>query len=219
MPLEPDRILTIEHHVMLRINCPRPRFTKLWSREACVLCVLSRFSHVWLFATPWTVDCQASLSMGFSKENTGVGFHALLQGIILTQELNPCFSCLLLWQAGSLPLASPGKLVMSRSNSSWIGNSTSTTEHKKDNRGEASCIILLPTSSITVIISTAPSGHTYGLVNRGPLWAADKSGKIWFFLTESQLGRCVLSGMGYSCTTAPLVEPWKMIRNIDLPTG
>ena len=26
------------------------------------------FSHVWLFATPWTVACQAPLSMEFSKQ-------------------------------------------------------------------------------------------------------------------------------------------------------
>ena len=31
-------------------------------------CVLSRFSHVWLFATLWTVACQALLSMGFSRQ-------------------------------------------------------------------------------------------------------------------------------------------------------
>ena len=30
--------------------------------------ILSRFSHVWLFETLWTVDCQASLSMGFSRQ-------------------------------------------------------------------------------------------------------------------------------------------------------
>ena len=29
--------------------------------------VLSRFSHVWLFATPWAVACQAPLSVGFSR--------------------------------------------------------------------------------------------------------------------------------------------------------
>ena len=28
-------------------------------------CVLSRFSHVRLFATPWVIACQAPLSMGF----------------------------------------------------------------------------------------------------------------------------------------------------------
>ena len=35
-------------------------------------------SHVWLFATPWTVAHQAPLSMGFSRQNTGVGCHFLL---------------------------------------------------------------------------------------------------------------------------------------------
>ena len=31
-------------------------------------CILSRFSHVQLFATPWTVTHQAPLSMGFSRQ-------------------------------------------------------------------------------------------------------------------------------------------------------
>ena len=30
-------------------------------------------------ATPWTVTCQASMSVGFSRPNTGVGCHFLLQ--------------------------------------------------------------------------------------------------------------------------------------------
>ena len=47
--------------------------------------------------------------MGFSSKNTGVGCHALLQGIFLTQGLNPRLLHLLHWQAGSLPLAPPGK--------------------------------------------------------------------------------------------------------------
>ena len=42
-------------------------------------------------------------------KNTGVGCHALLQGIFLTQRLNWCLLCLLHWQVGSLPLAPPGK--------------------------------------------------------------------------------------------------------------
>ena len=32
------------------------------------VCVLNPFSHVWLFMTPWTVAYQASLSMGFSRQ-------------------------------------------------------------------------------------------------------------------------------------------------------
>ena len=60
---------------------------------------------------PWTVAHQAPLFMGFPSKKTGVGYHFLLQGIFLTQELNPC---LLHWQRDSLPLShqeSPGKYV------------------------------------------------------------------------------------------------------------
>ena len=42
-------------------------------------------------------------------KNTGVGCHVLLQGIFQTQGSNPHLLCLLHWQAGSLPLAPPGK--------------------------------------------------------------------------------------------------------------
>ena len=44
-----------------------------------------------------------------SPGNIGTGCHFLLQGIFLTQGSNPHLLCLLNWQAGSLPLASPGK--------------------------------------------------------------------------------------------------------------
>ena len=40
------------------------------------------------FATSGTVAYQASLSIEFSGNNTGVGWHVLLQGIFLTQGLN-----------------------------------------------------------------------------------------------------------------------------------
>ena len=38
-------------------------------------------------------------------KNSGMGCHALPQGIFLTQGLNQCLLCLLHWQAGSLHLA------------------------------------------------------------------------------------------------------------------
>ena len=40
-------------------------------------CVLSRFSCVQLFASLWTVACQASLSLGFSRQQywSGLPFH------------------------------------------------------------------------------------------------------------------------------------------------
>ena len=46
----------------------------------------------------------ASLSLDFPGKNTGVGCHALLQGIFPTQGSNPCLLRLLHWQVGSLPL-------------------------------------------------------------------------------------------------------------------
>ena len=51
------------------------------------LCVLSH-SVVSNPATPWTVACQAPLSMGFSRQEYWSGCHALLQGIFPTQGSN-----------------------------------------------------------------------------------------------------------------------------------
>ena len=52
-------------------------------------CLLSRFSRVQPSAVLWTVARQAALSMGFSR-NAGVGCHAFLQEIFLTQGSSPC---------------------------------------------------------------------------------------------------------------------------------
>ena len=71
--------------------------------------VWQSLSHVWFFATPWTVACQGPLSMGFSRQEYGVGCHAHLQGIFPTQGSNSRLLCLLHWQAGSLALVPPGK--------------------------------------------------------------------------------------------------------------
>ena len=46
-------------------------------------------SRVRLFATPWTVAYQPPPSTDSPGKNIGVGCHFLLQGIFLTQELNP----------------------------------------------------------------------------------------------------------------------------------
>ena len=59
------------------------------------------------FAAPQTVACQVPLSMGFPRENTGMGCHFLLQGIFPNQGSN---SRLLHWQADSLPVDYHGSL-------------------------------------------------------------------------------------------------------------
>ena len=45
------------------------------------------------FATPWMIALQAPLSMEFSRQETGVGCHFLLQRIFLTQD-RTCVSCI-----------------------------------------------------------------------------------------------------------------------------
>ena len=59
-------------------------------------------------ANLWTIARQAPLSMGGDSpgKNTGVGCHALLQGIFPTQGKNSSLLSLLHWQVGSLPLVS-----------------------------------------------------------------------------------------------------------------
>ena len=73
-----------------------------------VLCV-NHFLHVWLFGTLWTIACQAPRPWDSPGKHTGVGCHALFQGIFPTQGSNPHLLSLLHWQAGSLPLVPPGK--------------------------------------------------------------------------------------------------------------
>ena len=53
-------------------------------------------------------------------KNPGVGCHALLQGIFLTQGLNLWLLCLLHWQEGFLPLVSPGRPIYIYIYSSYI---------------------------------------------------------------------------------------------------
>ena len=77
-----------------------PVFTILLQTLVHSQLVLSCFSRVWLFATLWTV-ARLLCPWNSPGKNTGVDCCALLQGIFLTQGLNPHFLCLLHWQAKS----------------------------------------------------------------------------------------------------------------------
>ena len=56
----------------------------------------------------WSPPCFSDHGDSPGK-NTGVGCRFLLQGIFTTQGSSPLLLSLLHWQAGSLPLAPPGK--------------------------------------------------------------------------------------------------------------
>ena len=62
-----------------------------------LLCYVELLYRVQLFVIPWTVACQASLSMDSPGKNARVGGHALLQRIFPTQESNPGLPALAGW--------------------------------------------------------------------------------------------------------------------------
>ena len=84
---------------------------KLSLHEALLVCVRAKSLQL----CPTLCDSMSCSPPGYPVhgdspgENTGVGCHALLQGIFLTQGSNPSLLCLLHWQVGSLPQAPPGK--------------------------------------------------------------------------------------------------------------
>ena len=55
------------------------------------MCVPSRFSHVQLFATPWTVADQAPLSMGFSRQESRSGLPCPSPGDLPNPGIKPTF--------------------------------------------------------------------------------------------------------------------------------
>ena len=72
-------------------------------------CMLSRLSCP-LLCNPMDWGQPGSSVHGISQARIlGVDCHGLFQGIFPTQGSNPCLLSLLCWQAGSLPIAPPGK--------------------------------------------------------------------------------------------------------------
>ena len=72
-----------------------------------IVCVLSCFSHVRLFATLWTVAHQAPLSMGFSRQEYWSRLPFASPGDLPDPGIKPASLTSLHWQGGSSPLAPP----------------------------------------------------------------------------------------------------------------
>ena len=74
---------------------------KLWPRNMCIhsfnaclcvcACVLSRFSHVRLFATSWTVALQAPLSVGLSRQEYWSGLPSPPPGDLPDPGIEPVY--------------------------------------------------------------------------------------------------------------------------------
>ena len=58
-----------------------------WSFTVCV--GAQSLSHVWLFATQWTIACQAPLSMGFSRQEYWSGLPFPSPGYLPDSRIEP----------------------------------------------------------------------------------------------------------------------------------
>ena len=84
------------------VPCPRTELGPL------VVTVLS-LSHIQLFATPWTVTCQAPLSMEFSRQESWSGLPFPSPGYLPDPGIKPASSAL---AGGFFTTEPPGKLTM-----------------------------------------------------------------------------------------------------------
>ena len=81
-----------------RLPCIPHKQPGQWSLLGChsttlLLLLLSRFSRVRLCATPQMAAHQAPPSLGFSRKNTGVGCHFLLQSMKVKSQSEVAQSC------------------------------------------------------------------------------------------------------------------------------
>ena len=68
------------------------------------MCILSHFSYVRLVCNPWTVACQAPLSMGFSKQEYWRGLPCLPPGDLPIPGIKPASPASPTLQEDSSPL-------------------------------------------------------------------------------------------------------------------
>jgi len=80
-------------------------FSSSFRLNNILLCVLSCFSHVWLFATPWTVAHQAPLAMGFSRQEYWSGLPFPFPGNLPDLGIKPSTPLSPALQEDSLPLS------------------------------------------------------------------------------------------------------------------
>ena len=79
--------------------------SKIKSLTYICACTLSRFSHVQLFETPWTIARQAPLTMGFSRQEYWSGLPSPPPGDLPHVGIKPTSPASPALQADSLPLS------------------------------------------------------------------------------------------------------------------
>ena len=94
---------TARYHLML----VRMAIIKMTANNKCWKVLVAQVMFDSFFATPWTVACQAPLSMRFSRQEYWSGLPFPSSGHLPDPGIKPRFPVL---QADSLPSEPPGKL-------------------------------------------------------------------------------------------------------------
>ena len=85
-----------------------PRFIETGTNFSSIHFVAVQLpGHFQIFSVPWTLACQAPLSVGFSRQEYWSGCHCLFQGSLPDPEMEPISPA---WQADSLLLSHLGSL-------------------------------------------------------------------------------------------------------------
>ena len=100
----------LHHYLHFTGEKPEARWGYVLARACCA----KSLSLVWLFATSWTIAHQAPLSMGFSRQESWSGSHALLQETFLTRGLNLCLLGFLRFRQILFRWATRGALIVNQ---------------------------------------------------------------------------------------------------------
>ena len=123
------------------------------------------FSRVQLFGTPWTVACQAPVSMGFFRQEYGSGLPFPFPGNLPNPGIKPRSPAL---QADSLQSEPPGKFISPRSPAYRLQILNTFTCMILEAQFLSKNIPLSPNRSLEI-----PAGNTEGTSRRGlPWWSS-----------------------------------------------
>ena len=125
------------------------------------------------FVTPWTVDCQAPLSMGFCRQEYWSGLPFPTPGYLPNPGIDQCLLQLLHWQADSWPQAPPqcsGKRVYPLQDMGpWGGNSwkqSPWSQKKREKWGEVASIIRAQSSAGLLNTTATTAATTYASLSK-----------------------------------------------------
>ena len=150
--------------------------------------------------TPW--DGQAPLSVGFPRQNTGAGYHFLLQGIFPTQGSN---LHVLRWQRDSLPLSRPGnpeQLYFLLKRESKTNTSSACLSPGQTYRAR----VPFPSPLRPRAVLTLMQGLPLHLQSPEDLWKPHMSCEKWHFVRwpeDSSFGLDVCGGIGSDYAFCP----------------